>query len=237
MTRDDAPIWLRPESAGVGRPAVRSRAEITAAAIALADEAGLAAVSMRRVAARLGTGGGSLYRYVATRDDLLDLMVDATAAEYRLPPPTGDPVADLVEVALQARAAMRRHPWLPDLVTARPTLGPYGARVLEHVLAVLADRPLAGQTKLQLFALLMALAAQFTRYELGGAPADARRQQEYLAHLAGTGEFPHLSAVLSAAGQAPEDSHDVGQDPRHPDAPGDQLRSVLPRVLAGFLER
>src|SRR5688500_9785072 len=97
----DEVIWLRPAHAAVGRPAERSRAEITAAATALADRDGLDAVSMRKVAAELGTGAASLYRYVANRDDLLDLMADATAAEYELPPPGGDPLADLTVLGTQ----------------------------------------------------------------------------------------------------------------------------------------
>src|SRR5437763_6011780 len=64
--------------------------EIAAAAVAIADREGLDAVSMRRVAARLGTGAASLYRYLESREDLLDLMVDATGAEYVFTAPTGD---------------------------------------------------------------------------------------------------------------------------------------------------
>lgn len=64
--RSDAVIWLRPEHAALGRPAERSRGEITAAAVTIADADGLDAVSMRRVAAELGTGAASLYRYVET---------------------------------------------------------------------------------------------------------------------------------------------------------------------------
>src|SRR4029079_12687901 len=85
-----AVIWMRPENAATGRPAGHSRDEITAAAVAIADREGLDAVSMRRVAARLGTGAASLYRYLESREDLLDLMVDATGAEYVFTAPTGD---------------------------------------------------------------------------------------------------------------------------------------------------
>jgi Bacterial regulatory proteins, tetR family len=56
-----ASIWLRPERSAVGRPAQWSRAEITQAALRIADAEGLDAVSMRRVAAELGTGAASLY--------------------------------------------------------------------------------------------------------------------------------------------------------------------------------
>ena len=152
-------IWLRPEHAAVGRPAERSRAEITSAAIELADREGLDALSMRRLAAALGTGAASLYRYVTTRDDLLDLMTDATAAEYDLPAPTGDWQGDLLTVAHQARRIMRQHPWLPTLVIARPVLGPHGADLLEHVLDILNAHPAEPARKLEAFALLSGLTA------------------------------------------------------------------------------
>ncbi|HEY3503355.1 MAG TPA: TetR family transcriptional regulator [Actinocatenispora sp.] len=218
--RDDA-IWLRPERAGVGRPAERSRAEITAAALALADSDGLDAVSMRRVAAGLGTGPGSLYRYVATRGELLDMMVDATAAEYRLGPPTGNTVDDLVDVAEQARAIMRRHPWLPGQLTSRSSIGPHGAVVLEYVLGLVADRPGDARAKLELFAVLMGLTALFTQNELTADPDAARRQADYLTHLAGTRDFPALTALLAGTPAA-----------RPPDDP---FRTVLRRVVAGLL--
>src|ERR1700685_3360633 len=101
--RSDDLIWMRPEHAATGRPAQRSRAEITAAAIAIADADGLDAVSMRRVAAELGTGAASLYRYLDTREDLLDLMTDATGAEYEPAPPTGDWLADLIAFGEKVR--------------------------------------------------------------------------------------------------------------------------------------
>jgi AcrR family transcriptional regulator len=127
-------IWMRPEHAATGRPAQRSRAEITAAAVTIADREGLDPVSMRRVAAELGTGAASLYRYVDNREDLLDLMIDATGAEYVFAAPTGDWLADLLDIGDQARAIMRRHRWLPSLLITRSVLGPNGLVLLEHVL-------------------------------------------------------------------------------------------------------
>src|SRR5579859_122812 len=125
-------IWMRPERAAVGRPAQRSRAGITAAAVGIADREGLDAVSMRRVAAELGTGAASLYRYVQTREDLLDLMTDATGAEYQLAPPSGDWLADLIAFGEQARAVFRRHRWLAGLAMTRPVIGPNGTGLIEH---------------------------------------------------------------------------------------------------------
>ncbi|SEK60085.1 TetR/AcrR family transcriptional regulator [Streptacidiphilus jiangxiensis] len=224
MAEEQPVIWLRPEQAGVGRPAERSRAEITAAAVDLADREGLDAVSMRRVAAALGTGAASLYRYVATRDDLLDLMTDSTAAEYDFTARSGDWLPDLLDVAAQARDIMRRHPWLPALVVTRPTLGPHGVDLLEHVLDVLADHPAPPSRKLEAFALLNAATAQFVQHELATTDASAQRQAAYLAHVAVAGHHPRIAALLTSAATT-----------QTVDGNEDSFTTLLGRVLTGVL--
>jgi AcrR family transcriptional regulator len=213
-------IWLRPEHAAVGRPAERSRAEITAAAIELADAEGLDALSMRRLAASLGTGAASLYRYVANREDLLDLMTDATAAEFDLPAASGDWLADLLAIAQQARRVMRGHPWLPTLVITRPVLGPHGADALEHALNVLADHPAPPDRKLEAFALLNALTALFVQNELAATDAAAQRDAAYLQHIAAAGAHPRITALLGTLAPA---------------EPRDRFDEVLGRMLTGVL--
>ena len=181
----------------MGRPAERSRAEVTAAAIALADSEGLEAVTMRRVAAAMGTGPASLYRYVLTRGELIDLMVDAVAAEYEHVPPTGDWLADIVEVARQTRGLMRRHPWLTTAMPLRPMLGPHALDLVEHVLAVLAAHPAAGATKLQAYAILNGLIGLLTRSELTGLGERRAELTIYLERVAGEGRHPQLAAAMN----------------------------------------
>lgn len=214
-------IWLRPERAATGRPAERDRAEITAAAIAVADRGGLDAVSMRHIAVELGTGAASLYRYVSGRDDLLDLMIDATAAECRLEPPSGDPVADLVAVAEALHAIMMRHPWLPELAVTRPVLGPGAVAVLDHVLDILADHPGDGSAKLEIFALLNALAATFAHNELAAANRP-ERAIAYLSHVAATGERPRITALC-------DDLSTENDDPR------ERRVAALTALLSGLI--
>lgn len=216
-------IWLRPERAPVGRPAQRSRAEITAAAMAVADREGLEAVSMRRVAAELGTGAASLYRYVETREELLDLMADAAGGEYSLPEPGGDWLAGLVAIGEQSRAIMRRHPWLPTLVITRPVLGPNGVALLEHVLAVLEPHPAGIATKLEAFAMLNGITALFVQHELAGGSATRQRNAAYLDHAAASGDHPRLAEMLSRA------------PPPAPADPADRYREILARILTGLL--
>jgi AcrR family transcriptional regulator len=222
-------IWLRPERAAAGRPAQHTRAEITAAALALADAEGLDAVSMRRVAAALGTGAASLYRYVETRDDLLDLMSDAVAGEYALPEPEPEPepdrdwLAGLVAVGEQSRAILRRHPWLAGLTITRPVLGPNGVALLEHYLAILAGHPASLATKLEAFGLLNGLTALFVQHELAGGSAQQQRNAAYLQHALTSGEHPRLAELLAQG--APESSVD----------PADPYPDVLARILTGLL--
>jgi AcrR family transcriptional regulator len=222
-------IWVRPERAATGRPPRHSRDEITVAAIAIADREGLDAVSMRRVAAELGTGAASLYRYLETRDDLLDLMTDATGAEYVFPAPTGDWLADLLGIGEQARAIMRRHPWLPSLLITRSVLGPHGLVLLEHVLEALAPHPASTAAKLEAFALFTAATALFVQNELTGGPARQQRNAAYLRHALATGGHPRLAELLTPA--SPARATPSGAGP----SPADRYRDIVGRILSGIL--
>src|SRR2546429_919999 len=96
MPPDSDVVWTRPVRPLRGPQPAHSRADLVAAAVRVADAEGIAAVSMRRVAAEIGAGTMSLYRYVSRKDDLLDLMVDAALGEMDLPDaPSGDWRADL----------------------------------------------------------------------------------------------------------------------------------------------
>jgi AcrR family transcriptional regulator len=225
VAQEDAPdvIWLRRERAGTGRPPQHSREEITTTAIGIADREGLDAVSMRRVAADLGTGAASLYRYLDTRDDLLDLMIDATGAEYALPAPGGDWLAGLLEAGEQARAIIRRHRWLASLIITRPVLGPNGLALLEHVLAVLEQHPASIAAKLEAFAVLSSTAAMFVLNEQAGGPARQQQNAAYLQHELAAGSHPRLAALLA---QQPLEAAPPAQDP---------YRGILARILTGLL--
>ena len=198
--------------------------------MAIADREGLDAVSMRRVAAELGTGAASLYRYVETREDLLDLMTDSTAAEITLAPPTGDWQADLVALGEQLRASIRRHPWLITMATTRPVLGPNGLAVLEHVLEVLAGHPAGIAAKLEAFAMFTAVTTLFAQSELAGGSAAQQRNAAYLYYATTTGGHPRLAQLLAQGGTASADPADEpGYDP------ADRYRHIITRILAGLL--
>jgi AcrR family transcriptional regulator len=225
MTEEDqaASIWMRPERSAVGRPAQWSRAEITDVALRVADAEGLDAVSMRRVAAELGTGAASLYRYVETREDLLDLMTDATSAEYDPIAPTGDWLADLIGFGEQVRAIFRRHRWLAGLALTRPVIGPNGTALIEHFLALLQGHPADIGAKMEAFGMLNGITAAFALHEQAD-PAVQARNLAYLGYALTSGRHPRLAAFLSPQAQLPPSDEVAG---RYPD--------LIARVMTGLL--
>jgi AcrR family transcriptional regulator len=94
---------------------------------------------MRRIAQVLRAGTMSLYWHVTNKEHLLELMLDALAAEMRVPDPSGDWRADLQAVARENRAMLLRHRWVMDFVGGRPPLGPNTLLNLDRSLAMLDD--------------------------------------------------------------------------------------------------
>jgi AcrR family transcriptional regulator len=99
--------------------------QIVAAAVGIADTEGLAAMSMRRVADELGVGAMTLYRYVPGKAELLDVMLDSVYGEMPRREVDGDWRAKLDAVARENRELYLRHPWLLQVATSRPPLGPH----------------------------------------------------------------------------------------------------------------
>jgi AcrR family transcriptional regulator len=100
--------------------------------IALADDHGLEAVSLRRIARRLGVTPMALYRYVGSKDDLLDAMADRLYGEVIASSLDGDWWESLAELARSTRRVLLAHPWARPLF-ARPLAGPH-SRALEEQL-------------------------------------------------------------------------------------------------------
>ncbi|MFC6019327.1 TetR/AcrR family transcriptional regulator C-terminal domain-containing protein [Plantactinospora solaniradicis] len=123
-----------PPARSGGRRTVRdsdpglTRERVVRTAIEVADAEGFAALSMRRVAVRLGVGTMALYRHVPSRDELVALMVEEVLAENPLPetPPPGWR-AQLELITRLRWAVFRRHPWMHQTMSlTRPMLSPQG---------------------------------------------------------------------------------------------------------------
>ena len=103
----------------------------------MADAEGPEAISMRRIARELNAGAMSLYWYVGSKEELLDLMLDSIEAEIEVPEPSGDWRADLGAFAHRTRAAMSRHRWAMEFIGSRPPSRPNDVRNLERLLGLL----------------------------------------------------------------------------------------------------
>jgi AcrR family transcriptional regulator len=222
-------IWLRPAPvhSGAGRPAEWSRAQIIDAALAIADSEGLAAVTTRRVARELGTGSASLYRHVATRADMLDLMVDAAFGAYEPPAVTGDWRTDVVAEHMHRVRYLRSRPWIIDAAQERPHIGPATIRLLEHTLEQLRHHPCSGQAKLEAVGVLSGMIQTYLRNERPGKGVldkeFVRARTELFIRAAMDGTHPRLAELMAGMAGTSEESAD------------DQLARVFGLVLDGLL--
>ncbi|MET9121433.1 MULTISPECIES: TetR/AcrR family transcriptional regulator [unclassified Streptomyces] len=198
-------VWERPEPPDRPVPAPLSRDRIVRAAIRLADADGLDAVSLRKVATALDVRPMRLYGYIAGKEELLDLMVDAVHAEIR---PAGDGRREVLRsLAESTRRAAHAHEWLADLLGGRPQLGPGALATGEAVVAALDGVDL--DDVMPMVAAVNAYAIGAVRREIAERRAeratgmDERRWQvalgPYLERTFATGRFPALATVVRDA--------------------------------------
>jgi AcrR family transcriptional regulator len=202
-----ARLWGERDRPGRGSLTV---GRVVDAAIGLADDEGLAAVSMGRVARALGFTPMSLYRHVAGKDELLALMVDIGAGD---PPalPAGGWREQLEAWAWNLRAMMRRHPWVVEVPLSRIQIGPGRLAWTEQAFAALTDTPLAEEDKGATVLLLNGLGLGDVRFarELAtlDGPADGSFD-EMLAAVVDPARFPAVHRALEAGIFAPDDDPD-----------------------------
>jgi AcrR family transcriptional regulator len=117
------------------RAAGLSRDEIVRTAIRVADAEGADAVSMRRIARELNAGTMSLYWHIVSKEELLDLMLDAVQGDLETPESSGNWRRDMREVARATRQSLHEHPWMMDFIGGRPPVGPKSLRNVERTLS------------------------------------------------------------------------------------------------------
>jgi AcrR family transcriptional regulator len=230
---DRLPIWMRPERAGRGPRPAHSRADIAAAAIRIADADGIEAVSLRRVAGELGTGTTTLYRYIATKDELFDLMIDSAIGERQPPAPTGDWQADLRVIAYENRAMALRHPWLATLPATRPVLGPNSLAWLEATYATVDTRGLDPDEAMAQVGTVLTFVRGHVLDELAEQEAARRSgmdmttwlsaQARYGEMIFNSGRYPRLSRIMIEA-----------ETPHADDRFERAFRAGLEHILAGL---
>jgi len=179
-------------------------AEVRAEAIQIVDRDGLAGLSMRSLAAALGTGPMTLYNYVKDREELEGLVAEAVLADVDLPRPSADWLADVKAIATAIWRAVRQHPNAAPLVLTRRAVSAVGYLPAERLIEALSRGGLSDLDRLAAFRAVLSLVMGATQVELAGplptTEAATDREQanaevaERIGRLAGT-DHPHMAAL------------------------------------------
>jgi AcrR family transcriptional regulator len=221
-------VWLRPQRGSRGPASQWTRDDVAETGVSLADAGGLEAVTMRSIAARLGTAGASLYRIVDSRDQVLELMADRAIGEFDYADtPPGSGGVGLMRLAVQARAIYARHPWLLASATADPVLGPNSMTYLDHALGTLADTRLSRRQRLEAVGIVAGLVRVLALDEAEPgpgrlSPAWQDALTSYLRDGTNPDTHPHLSQAMHGSEPAAEST-------------GDRFEAVVGLVIAALL--
>lgn len=216
-------LWgARERPSGGARPGL-SVDRIVRAAVEVADTGGLGAVSMRRVAERLGFAAMSLYRYVPGKSALIELMLDAaigTPSNTGLVP--GDWRAKLELWSRKVLAVYQRHPWVLDVPLSGSPLGPNRIAWLEAGLDAITGIGLGGREAVS--ALLLVDGHARSAAQVSARMAQARRLNglstgqafaRILQSAVADGPYPTLSSLVASGafeetGKSPEVDFEFG---------------------------
>ncbi len=242
LPREIALAWGLGDGPRRGRRPSLDLGAITAAAVAIADRDGLAAVSMNRLASDLGVSAMSLYRYVESKDELVQLIADAALGFPDIPERLGDDWrTELEEWTLRASERFRAHPWITEIPSLSLPVMPCNLAWMDYALRVLEHTPLPYQERLGIVVLLSGYARTMAATSVGlargyaasGTAAEAADDAyaRTLAAVTDAERFPALRALV--------DDHlltaDAGPDgPDHATAEDELFRFGLDRVLDGI---
>ena len=175
-----------------------TRQRVLAEAVALADEFGIAALTMRKLADRLQVEPMSLYHHVANKDEILDGMVDQVFGEVELPSLRADWQTAMRDRADSARGVLRRHPWAIGLMEARATPGPANLRHHDAVIGCLRGAGFSIELAAHAFSAINSYLYGFAMQELNlpfSTPQETAEMAETFLRQFPAEEYPHLGEL------------------------------------------
>jgi AcrR family transcriptional regulator len=143
-----------------------SRERVLGAAVLLADEEGIESLTMRELGLKLGVEAMSLYNHVASKDDILDGMVDFVVSEIELPSDSVDWKEAMRRRAISAQSVFSRHPWASGLIDSRVSSGPAKLRYFDWMLGTLRRAGFTLETTARAFSVLDSYIYGFGRQKL-----------------------------------------------------------------------
>jgi AcrR family transcriptional regulator len=229
-------LWGRRNKGRTGPRPELSIDAIVQAAIAIADDEGLDAGSMARVARALGFTAMSLYRHIAGKEELLQLMWNASAQGAEQLVLEGQGWRErLCFWALVQREMIDRHPWITQMPMAAPPMAPNSLHFVERGLEAFDDTPLSDEEKLRAIGLISSYTLSEARMAHDAARAFASAAQ------AGTEPPPSFEALLRELVDEPTfprlhriaSSGSIGSAPQGFEEP-EEFRWGLERILDGI---
>lgn len=198
-------VWgLRDRPTKGPRPGL-SLEQIVDAAVDVANVEGIGGVSMSRVAKELGASAMSLYRYVASKDELLSLMIDGAFGRIEWQPVEGTWRERLADWSRLELVGYRQFPWILHIPVSGPPIMPNQMRFMEQGLRALADTKLAEHEKLSTILLITSFTRSFAQLssEIGQAQSADQDAADIIANfgtlirqLTSKDDFPALHAVV-----------------------------------------
>jgi len=171
-----------------------SRERILAAALELADQGGIESLSMRKLGQALGFEAMSLYNYVASKDDVIDGIIDLVLAEGEPPSLDGDWDVAIRASAISVHDAMRRHPWAPSAVMAPGRIRPARLRYMEGLLGRLREAGFSADATYHAYHVLDGHIFGFSLWERAHSfsDQDTAEMMEALERVVTPEEYPYL---------------------------------------------
>jgi len=178
-----------------------SRERVLRAAIALADERGAQELTMRKLAQDLGVEAMSLYNHVASKDDLLDGMIDIVFSEIEAPSAGRDWKAELRKRAVSTREALNRHRWAIGEMEGRGSHGPSNLRLHDAVLGCLRAAGFSVEMTVHAYSVQDAYIYGFALQQSDMSPESpedfaAVAQQQMIDYADALSDYPHLVEVV-----------------------------------------
>jgi AcrR family transcriptional regulator len=195
-----------------------SRDRILQAALALADESGISALTMRRLGKELGFEAMALYNYVRSKDDLLDGALDRVLDECEQPVPDGPWDNAIRRSAISVNRALRRHPWACTLLMGSSGLRPARLSYMDSLLGRLRGAGFPAETAYDAYHVLDGHIFGFSLWQISHSytPEQYSGMAALFAETIIAEDYPHLHehGVQHMSGEAHSeaDSFEVGLD-------------------------
>jgi AcrR family transcriptional regulator len=182
-----------------------SRERVLHAAVAVADQGGLESLTMRRLGQHLGVEAMSLYKHVASKDEILDGIIDIVVGEIDLPSPGVEWKAAMQQRAISARQVLASHPWAIGMLKSRNAMGSAALRYTDAVIGSLRSGGFSVEMAAHAFWLLDSYIYGFVVQELSlPFPTSEETVERAALQTLPATEYPHLIEMATEHVAAPD---------------------------------